>query len=332
MLKNKLDFKLFICLIIFLIIFIIYQTRLLWFCFFGFIINLLKPLLVSIMISYVCNLYLRKLNRIFNKFISVFIFFLTFFGIGYFIFFRMFPIIISQVIDCVNICVYFLKEFSIKYNFDVMDIYSHLDSFIRFLPNFNFADIFGSLFKYVSLGTVVFMCSIYLFLDWNKIFNNVKKICGKREKIYRYICILNEEIEKYTCSFLILSLLNVIEYSIIFMIAGHPNYLLLGVVAGLLSLIPVFGGMITNGLALLTAFVVNYGLFIRTLIGILVLSILDGYVVSPIVYSRGNKLHPLLIVLSIYIGSKLFGIFGVILSLPILIIVKFSFQFFQKKN
>lgn len=332
MLKNKLDFKLLNCLIIFLIILIIYQTRFLWIHIFDFVVNLLKPLLISVMISYVCNLYLRKLNKVFNKFISIIVFFLTFFVIGYFIFFKMFPIIITQVIDCVNICIYFLKEFSIKFNFDVMDIYTRLDSFIKFLPNFDFTGIIGSLLKYISLGIIVFTCSIYLFLDWNKILDKVKILCSKKSFFYEYICILNGEIEKYTCSFFVLALLNVIEYSIIFMIAGHPNYLLLGVVAGVLSLIPVFGGMITNGLALITAFVVNYGLFIRTLIGILVLSILDGYVVSPIVYSRGNKLHPLLIILSIYVGNKLFGILGVILSIPLLVIINVSFKFFQKKT
>ena len=38
------------------------------------------------------------------------------------------------------------------------------------------------------------------------------------------------------------------------------------------------------------AYLTNYKLFIRTIIGILVLTILDGYIVSPLVYKKSNKI------------------------------------------
>ena len=47
------------------------------------------------------------------------------------------------------------------------------------------------------------------------------------------------------------------EYSIVFLIVGHPNWFLFGVLASLTTVIPYFGGLITNLLALLTASVIS---------------------------------------------------------------------------
>lgn len=330
MLNNKLNLKLLNWLFVFLIILVIYQTKSMWFCILDFICNLLKPLIVSVVISYVCNLYLKKLNKIFNKFISIVLFVFTVLFIFYFLFFKLFPVIILQIIDCGNIVLQFLKSISVKFNINFVDLYSKLANFIDFLPNVSV--VFNNVFKYFTFFCIVGICSIYLFFDFNKFVSKIKFLIKDNNNLFRFFVVLNDEMEKYVSSFFILVLLNIIEYILVFFVVGHPNYLLLGFMAGLFSLLPIFGGMFTNVVALITAFIFNYGLFIRTLIGILVLSILDGYVVSPIVYSHGVKLHPILVILSIYICNKLFGVFGIILAIPILIIINISFKWLKEKN
>lgn len=333
---NKLNFKLLNYLIISLIFLIFYVTRSLWNSIILFIIEILKPLIIAVLISYICNLYLDKLNKIFRrKYISVIVFILIFLLILYFSCFVFLPLIIKQCIEFVNIIIFFLTDFSRKYDIDLMNIYDKFVYFKEILPsigsfvNFN---LFSSLFKYITFLVLIIILSIYLFLDFNKIIDVIKNSCLKNKKFYKYLSTLNFELSKYFSSFFVLIILNIFLYMFVFFVVGHPNYMFLGLCAGIFSIIPIFGGILTNVLALISAFVVNYGLFIRTLIGILVLSILDGYVVSPLVYSRGNKLHPLLIVVSIYVGGKIFGIFGTVFSIPLLIFVLVSFKFLNKKN
>ena len=158
-----------------------------------------------------------------------------------------------------------------------------------------------------------------MYLSWDKIKNKIKYKTNKTT--LNYLKNINIEIEKYTSSFFILIIINIIEYMLIFLIIGHPNYLLLGLLAGIMSILPIVGGIITNIIAAITAFVINYKLFIRTLIGILILSILDGYIISPLVYSKSNKIHPILIIISIFIGNKLLGLIGMIVAIPILIVI-----------
>ncbi|MBP3920248.1 MAG: AI-2E family transporter [Bacilli bacterium] len=310
--NNKLNLKLINILITLLIILVIYNMRFLIMGILSLVFNIISPMLISIMISYVLNLYLKKLNKIFNKYISIIIFILSITGFMYLFIFKMFPIIIEQVKTCISILVYIIKDLSMKYNISI----NNFDGMINFLSNFNILNIASSIFNYITLIMITISFSIYLFFDFNIIKEKLKNIIGNNT----YLFCINKEIEKYTTSFFILVIISIIEYSLIFFIIGHPNYLFLGILAGILSLIPIIGGMVTNLIALTTAFVINYGLFIRTIIGILILSILDGYIICPMVYSKSNKISPLLTMLAIYVGSKLFGIMGSVLALPILII------------
>lgn len=328
MLKNKLDYKLVNFLLILLIILTLYQTKELWIYILNITSNILKPLLISIMISYVLNLYLRILNKKFNKIISIIIFLITLILIIYILFFKLLQPILEELTTSIKNITYLLKKLAFKYNINIMEIITKLNKIDELLPKIN---IIGNILKYISVTLIVISISIYMFFDWNKIIHKTKITLNKNKKTYNYVKEINISIEKYTKSFLILSLLNIIEYMTIFRIINHPNYLLLGFLAGILSIIPMIGGIITNILALLLAYLVNYKLFIRTIIGILILIILDGYIVSPLIYKKTNKIHPILSILSIYILSKLFGIFGTILAMPLLIIIISTYNYIKNE-
>ncbi len=62
------------------------------------------------------------------------------------------------------------------------------------------------------------------------------------------------------------------------------------------------------------------------MIGVLVTFSLVQWVVEPVagtlILSRQVKMHPVTIILSLLIGGYLFGVFGVILSIPLAAIVR----------
>ena len=327
MLKNKLDYKLVNFLLILLIIFTIYQTKELWIYILNITSNILKPLLISIMISYVLNLYLRILNKRLNKMVSIIVFLITIFLIIYILFFKLLTPILKELTQSIKDITYLLKTLAIKYNINIMETITKLNKLDELLPKIN---IIGNILKYISITLIVISISIYMFFDWNKILKQTKIILNKNKNLYNCIKEINNQVEKYTKSFLILSVLNTIEYMIVFLIIRHPNCLLLGFLAGILSIIPIIGGITTNIVALLLAYLINYKLFIRTIIGILVLTILDGYIVSPLVYKKSNKIHPILSILAIYIGTKLLGIFGTVISMPLLIIIISTYKYIKK--
>ena len=105
--------------------------------------------------------------------------------------------------------------------------------------------------------------------------------------------------------------------------------LLLGFLAAITSLIPYFGGLFTNVIAAITAFVISPALFIRTVIAFIVLSFLDSYVINPFVYGKTNEIHPLIVILAVFAGGKLFGILGIIISLPLAISIITTYNYFK---
>ena len=112
--------------------------------------------------------------------------------------------------------------------------------------------------------------------------------------------------KNYLDGFTKIIIITIIEYTIAFLLIGHPNAILLGFLSAIANLIPYFGGLITNTIAIITAIVISPKLFIRTLIVFLILSILDSYVINPFVYGKSNKLHPIIVILSVYLSYKAF--------------------------
>ena len=112
-----------------------------------------------------------------------------------------------------------------------------------------------------------------------------------------------------------------IEYTVIFMIIGHPNYLLLGILNSLNTFIPYVGSMITNIIAIITASIINKKLLFFTSIISIVMPQIDAYFITPKIYKQSNEIPQTLYIITMIIMGSLFKIWGVIISLPALIIV-----------
>ena len=156
----------------------------------------------------------------------------------------------------------------------------------------------------------------------SKIRRKIKEFLkSKNKKTYNLIINIDSEITSYLKGLGIFMIIQFFEYTFLFFIIGHPNFLLLGVLACITTIIPYFGGLITNIIALLIASVVSTKLFILTLIVTIVFPNIDGYIISPKIYGKTNKLPPLLTIFSVFAGGALFGFYGIVIAVPITIVI-----------
>jgi len=121
-----------------------------------------------------------------------------------------------------------------------------------------------------------------------------------------------------------------------FYFVGVPNALPLGVIAGLGHLIPYFGPVI-GGIPAIIVSIVQYGDFSRVppiLLVVLLTYTLDNGFVQPYVFGKSVDMHPIVIILLIISGGILFGLFGMLLAVPIATVIKtFSKEiYFATKN
>lgn len=97
-----------------------------------------------------------------------------------------------------------------------------------------------------------------------------------------------------------------------------PLALPLGVVVFLLSFIPLVGAVVAGILAALVALVTQGWVAALIVVGIVVLvNQLEGNFLQPVVMGRALKLHALVILLALTIGTVLAGILGAVLAVPL---------------
>ncbi len=90
--------------------------------------------------------------------------------------------------------------------------------------------------------------------------------------------------------------------------------ILLGLIAGVLDIIPILGPVITLAIILLAAYPATIFKIVMIFVMFLVIQNISNYVVRPVLFGKLMSVHPLVIFLSLFIAQKFLGFWGVILS------------------
>ncbi len=105
----------------------------------------------------------------------------------------------------------------------------------------------------------------------------------------------------------------------VMLLVMHVRYaVLIGVMAGVLDIIPYIGAVATFIPAVSLA-LVDHGTGVAVLVGVLFIAIfeLEGHLIAPNIVSKTVTLSPLAVILAILIGGELMGIFGMFVAVPI---------------
>ena len=248
------------------------------------------------------------------------------------------PLVYQQLISFTSSFGAVIDEVSRKFNLDLSSFEStaqdSLNQLIGSLGNIlqkGTIDVVGKTVSILGQSVIVLVVTIYFLSYMDKIRHTVKKFLKSFEsRSYDYVKALDVEISNYLKGLGLFMVIQFFEYSIVFFIAGHPNWLLFGILASLTTVIPYFGGLITNILALITASAISSKVFFATLIICLIFPQLDGYLISPKVYGKTNNVNPLVTIMVVSVGGTLGGMLGIVVALPIYILISSSYRFFKK--
>lgn len=102
--------------------------------------------------------------------------------------------------------------------------------------------------------------------------------------------------------------------AIVLVIFGVEYSTLLGLISGILDIIPLLGPSIALALILLVAYPLGLTKLILIIIGFLIVQQISNYVVRPFLFGKMMSLHPLMIFLALFLAEQFLGFWGVILS------------------
>jgi predicted PurR-regulated permease PerM len=105
--------------------------------------------------------------------------------------------------------------------------------------------------------------------------------------------------------------------SIAFWLIGLPYWVLLGVFAGVVEIVPVIGPLTAGALAVGVGLTVSWQAALAAGLVVLVVRLLEDYIVIPRVLGDAVGLSPLVVLVAVAATAILFGGFAVLLAIPL---------------
>lgn len=191
--------------------------------------------------------------------------------------------------------------------------------------------IAGALANLALIPVVTF----YLMLDWDLMVTNISELLPRQ--YLGMIKKIAKECDDVLGAFfrgqlLVMFCLSIV-YAIGLKIVGLDIAVIVGLTAGLGSIIPYFGfiiGIIIATIAAIFQFQEWLPLFwVWTVFGIG--QVIEGWVLIP--YLVGNKvgLHPVAVIFAIMAGGQLFGFFGMLLAIPVTAVIVVLLRFLRRR-
>ena len=104
--------------------------------------------------------------------------------------------------------------------------------------------------------------------------------------------------------------------------------LTLGLLAGVLGLIPIIGAFIGAVPGLLVALATDPGKLVWVALLYIVVQFVESNIISPRIQGRALRLHPIFIMITLIIASDIAGLWGVLVGVPLVAVARDIFAYF----
>ena len=218
-----------------------------------------------------------------------------------------------------------------------------LDKFdIGFIPNF--LNSFFSVLSSASIGLFSVLFISFFFLKDSSL---LKKALiafvpdTKETGMIKSIDKINSLLSRYFVGLLFQILILFIIYTIVLLIVGIENAVVIAFLCALFNIIPYIGPIIGGVLMVFLTMNSNLGADFSSvilpktgyvLIGLVIGQLIDNFFSQPIIFSNSVKSHPLEIFLVIIIAGLLFGILGMMVAVPGYTVIKVILKEFLSDN
>lgn len=204
----------------------------------------------------------------------------------------------------------------------ISEISSRIEDVTRAIPNgiLNFvAQSASALTKMLNLVLVPFL-SFYIMKDFELIKYRVKMLFPRRyrQRASDIYAIIDRVLGSYLRGALTIAFINSIVISSLMSIWGVKYPLVIGLISGLLDMIPYFGVIVSMSVAVLIAlFGDNPGFqVIMVLVSFLGMNLTETTILYPKIVGSKIGVHPVLLILALLIFGYFMGFLGLLIAVP----------------
>jgi len=128
---------------------------------------------------------------------------------------------------------------------------------------------------------------------------------------------------------LLICAVNGVLSAIGFWMFGLKYWPILAIIAGVMSLIPIFGSILSSVPAVLIGLTQDFFTALWVLLWILGIHQVEANLLNPKIIGVAAKIHPVLVVFALIIGEHFFGLWGALLAVPTLSVCQSIFNHFR---
>ncbi len=203
-----------------------------------------------------------------------------------------------------------------------------------FFDFLQFSTIEQVLLKFINITsqvvislTVILFATFFFLKDDRLLYNAIISITPDtfREKMKNVLSSAKSLLIKYFWGIILDALIVATLISVGMYLFGVKNAIMIGIVAGVLNVIPYIGPLISLVLGTFIGITnqlyydpsaVDLVLIIQMVSLYMVVNFVDGFLIQTWIFSRIVKVHPLEILLVLLIAAQMGGVFGMIIGIP----------------
>ena len=334
----------------------------------NWILGVISPFFYGFIVAYIINIPIQSVRKLLlltkNKYIikyqkpvSILLVFLLIIALFATAFSFIIPAIISSIAFFIeNIPAYWQSIVSAIDYFNQMELfgwYISPESIFELISNefagFDIAAIAQPFAAIMGVGASIFagfitvISSIYILVEKDRF----KKLLSKLLKVFAPPAIgagiadifsrLNKYFRLYIHTQTIDGIILGTMATLLLFGLGSPYALVLGIMLGIVNYVPYFGSIFGTLIAVVVVFLtqgITMGIVAAG--SLIVIQQIDANIIQPRLMGDSFSLSPLLIIISISVGGAIAGVFGMLIAIPIVAVLKDIFDsivnYYERKN
>lgn len=193
--------------------------------------------------------------------------------------------------------------------------------------------LMSSILDVITNVLFTIIIAIYMLFDYDRMKVGIKKfVCIFIPHGNPYLHEIDYNVSVYLKSMVLLIFIRFVEYCAFYYFIGHQDWLIIGILSAVLAVIPYIGGTVANAIGILTGLTLAPINLTILIIGILILSNVDNYVISPMVHEKRSALGPLTTLLAVFAGGVVYNLVGIMISIPFVIACKTTSEIYKARH
>lgn len=306
----------------------------------AFIIKILYPLFLTIIFYYLVRPSLRYLQRRLPTPLSIMIIYFVLAALLVVMGLFIYPVLMQQI--------EVVKSIKVKEHLEHLDILNSLNKVKDFLAGFLGSAntvIINSVTNFISGATelvldllIVPFILYYLLADGKKIYIGFCNLIPPTylHDVRNWLEDIDETLEDFIVGRVIIAAFSAALAFILLLIIGIDYAFILALISFIFYIIPTLGAYIAMIPPILVGFSTSNIMGIEAIIVMSIVSGIEGFLITPQVLKKKLFIHPLTVIFILLITGALWGIFGLLISIPAYAILKITithlYAFFMKED